>query len=132
MRKITLAYNDESILAEAEVTDMEKLLEKEQIFESQEDNEEYAEVFIISFTFEDGLIPKRDGSVGSPVQFEKAFGKNDRVMTTKNINGFNVFIATVRDDLYPMGYIIMNSRDFIDENPDGLYDDWVGLLNEVA
>ena len=132
MRKIRLAYNDEFALAEAEVTDMEKYLEKEPIFEAQEEQDTYAEVFITSFTFEDGLLPKRDGTLGSPVQFEKAYGKNDRVMTTKNVNGYNVFIATTRTDLYPMGYIIMNTREFIEENPDGLYDDWVGLLNEVA
>ncbi len=132
MRKITLAYNDEAILAEAEITDMEKLQEKESIFEAEEEKQDYEQVFIVSFTFEDGMIPKRNGTLGSPAQFEKVFSKNDQVMTTKNMNGYNVFISTTRDDLYPLGYIIMNSRDFIIENPDGLYDDWVGLLNEVS
>jgi hypothetical protein len=132
MKKINLAYDDEKILAEAEINNMETILKNEAIFEAEEDQENYAEVFIISFTFEDGLLPKRDGTLGSPEQFEAKFGENEKVFTTKNINGYNVFIATVRDDLHPMGYIIMNTSEFIEENPDGLFDIWVELLNEIS
>jgi len=119
------------ILAETEVMDMEKILEKESIFEDQEDQEEYSPLNIVSFTFEDGLLPKKNRILGSPAQFEKAFGENERVLTTKNINGYNVFIATEREDLYPLGYIIMNTKEFMEENPDGLYDIWIELLDEI-
>lgn len=131
MRKIKLNYDSEAILAEAEVVDMEKLLEGESIYEQQEDQEEYSDLTIISFTFEDGLIPKKDGSVGTPKMFESVFKGNDSVFTTKNQNGYNVFIATAMEGLHPMGYIIMNSREFIEENPDGLYDIWCKLLDEI-
>ncbi len=129
MRKIDFGYNTPE--SEAEIVDMEKLQEAESIFEQQEEQDEYNELNIICFTFEDGLVPRKDGKLASPVQFEKAFKGNDKVFTTKNTNGFNVFIGTSRDDLYGLGYIIMNTAEFIQENPDGLYDIWVSLLEEV-
>lgn len=131
MRKIQLNYEKESQLAEAEIVDMEKLLEGESIFEAQEDAEDYTDLAIICFTFEDGMVPKSNRTVGTSKQFETAFLGSERLFTTKNINGYNVFISTERDDLYPLGYIIMNTAEFIRENPDGLYDVWVSLLNEV-
>lgn len=133
MRTLNLNLNNEDDLSIAEVTDMQKLLEKESIFEEMDEKEaeQYNDVRIICFTFEDGLIPKRDGSVGSPSQFEKAFANNDKVLTSKNANGYNIFIATIRDDLYPLGYIIMNTPEFIRENPDGLYTIFLELLEEV-
>jgi len=118
--------------AVAEINDMEKLVEAESIHEDEEEKEEYSSKFIASFTFEDGMLPKRDGTVGTREQFEAAFGKNGKVFTVMNIHGYSVLIATERDDLYNLGFIIMNTKDFIAENPDGLYDDWVGLLNEVS
>lgn len=131
MRKIKLNYDKEADQALAEITDMEKLLEGESIFEQQEEQEEYTDATIISFTFEDGMVPRKDGKLASPKQFETAFIGNEKLFTTKNSNGYNVFIATQRDDLHPLGYIIMNTFEFIQENPDGLYDTWVELLNEV-
>lgn len=121
-------YTEES---EREIVDMEKLLEHESVYEQMEEQEEYAPVNIICFTFEDGTIPKRDGSLGTPEMFEKIFAGNDKVFTTKNETGYHVFIATERDDLYQFGYVIMNSREFTFENPDGLYDIWKELLTDL-
>ena len=131
MKKISLFEEDESQALE-EIMQMDKLLEDTSQFEAMEEQEEYTSYLIVSFTFEDGTIPKRDGSLGSLEDFQKAFRKNDRVLSNKNINGVNIYIATEREDLHKMGYIVMNSREFILENPDSLYDDWVGLLNEVS
>lgn len=133
MRSLNLNLNTNYITEESEreITDLEKMLEGESIYEQMEEQEEYNPVNIIVFTFEDGTIPKRDGSLGTPEMFEKVFGSNDRVFTTKNETGYHVFIATKRDDLYNFGYIIMNSREFTIENPDGLFDIWVELLNEL-
>ena len=131
MRNLSKAFNtglDEGI---GEVNDMEKLLEGESIHEATEEGEEYTDRIIIPFTFEDGMLPRRDGKIGSMEQFEKAFIGNDRVFCTKNIHGLNVFIATERQDLFSVGYVIMNTKEFILENPDGLYDIWVELLNEI-
>ena len=116
----------------AEITDMEKLLEGESIHEATEEQDEYTDLTIIPFTFEDGMLPRRDGKVGSLEQFEKVFSKNERVMANKNMHGLNVFIATKRTDLFSVGYVIMNTAEFIRENPDSLYDIWVELLNEIS
>lgn len=117
--------------SEREIVDLEKRLEGESIYEQLEEQEEYNPVNIIVFTFEDGTIPKSDGSLGTPAMFEKVFAGNDRVFTTKNETGYHVFIATEREDLYKFGYVIMNSREFTFENPDGLFDIWVSLLKEL-
>lgn len=129
MRKIQLGYVSEE--SEKEIADMEKLLEGESIHEQTEEQEEYNETNIVSFTFEDGMVPRRDGKVGTAEAFDKVFVNNDKIMTTRNVHGFNVFLATSRDDLHRLGYIIMNTAEFIQENPDGLYDIWVSLLDEV-
>lgn len=132
MRKLQLFQKPKDDYQElAEVADMERLLEGESIFEAQEEQDDYTNMSIICFTFEDGMIPKRDGSIGTQEMIETSLGGNDRFMCNKNINGVNVFIATERDDLHKLGYVIMNTREFIRENPDGLFDDWVGLLNEI-
>lgn len=130
MRKIKLGSNDDN-QALTEIAEMQKLLDAELVFEQQEEQEEYSDLTIISFTFEDGLVPRKDGKTASTVQFETAFLGNERIFTTMNQNGYNVFIATERDDLHPLGYIIMNTSEFIEENPDGLYDIWIELLEEV-
>jgi hypothetical protein len=131
MRKIKLEYDKEQVLAETEIADMEKILEGESIYIQEEEAQEYSERVIVSFTFEDGMVPRKDGIVASSAQFIMAMGENERVFTTKNQNGFNVFLATSRDDLHPLGYIVMNTTEFIQENPDGLYDIWCELLDEV-
>lgn len=129
MRKIDFGYNTPE--SEAEVVDMEKLVESESIYEQMEDEEEYTDLNIICFTFEDGMVARKDGKLASPKQFEAVFSNNERIFTTSNLNGYNVFIATSRDDLHKLGYIIMNTAEFIQENPDGLYDIWVELLAEL-
>lgn len=131
MRKLQLNYEKEGPLAEAEIVDMEKLLEGESIYEQQEDEEDYSDLFIVCFTFEDGMVPKSNKTVGTSKQFETAFLGSERLFTTKNQDGYNVYVATKREDLYPLGYIIMNTAEFIRENPEGLYDIWVSLLKEV-
>lgn len=133
MRSINLNPNSKYFTEESEreIVNMEKLLEHETVFERMEEEEDYASVNIIVFTFEDGTIPKSDGSLGTPEMFEKIFGDNERVFTTKNETGYHVFIATERDDLYKFGYVIMNSREFTLENPDGLFDIWVELLKDL-
>lgn len=131
MRKISFQIKEEQYAERAEITDMEKLLESESIHEAAEEADEYTDYNIICFTFEDGMIPKKNGKIGTQEQFDAAFKGNSRVMSNKNVHGVNVFISTERDDLYNLGYIIMNTKEFIKENPDGLFDDWVGLLDEV-
>jgi hypothetical protein len=130
MRKIRLGSNDDD-LAITEIAEMEKLLAGEAVFEQQEEQEEYTDLNIITFTFEDGMVPRKDERVATPRQFETAFLGNERLFTSKNQDGYHVYVATSRDDLHELGYIIMNTAEFIQENPDGLYDIWCELLDEV-
>lgn len=131
MRNINLNYTNEAILAETEISDMEKFLEKESIFEQQEEQEEYSGMNIVCWTFEDGYVAGRDQELRTPEQFRKFFEGNERVLTSSNVNGFNIFVATTRSDLYALGYVIMDTKEFMEENPDGLYDTWIELLDEL-
>ena len=132
MRKLNFGTNELVDEGNAEITDMEKLLEGESIHEGVEEEEDYSGLSIIPFTFEDGMLSRRDGKIGSLEQFDKVFEDNERVLTLKNIHGLNVFISTKRDDLFSVGYVIMNTAEFIRENPDNLYSIWVELLNEIS